>query len=68
MCEIKDACGSLRWHRSSGPHLKLKKFLHPSCDYCRIKFDKRIEWEKHRFEEKHLAHLHKKGITEVAFT
>jgi len=57
MCNIKVKGGeeAMTSHRRTDSHQKLKKFLHPHCNFCNADFDHRSEWTYHRFTAEHLT-------------
>ena len=39
----------------------VKKFIHPMCDICDLKFTKRIDYDEHRLTAKHLVSVEASG-------
>jgi hypothetical protein len=62
MCKLS-VYGNIHKHRTNPLHLKLKNFIHPSCDLCSIQFDRRIDWDKHKLTSTHLEAMEKSGKT-----
>ena len=60
LCKLS-VYGNIQKHRTSTTHLKLKKFIHPICDICDLKFTKRIDYDEHRLTAKHLVSLEAAG-------
>lgn len=56
MCDLK-FLGKIITHRKTEGHQRLKRFLHPKCDYCCQEFPSRMEWVDHRFTPDHLRKI-----------
>ena len=57
MCQVS-VYGDINKHRSSNElHARLRNFLHPLCDICDVKFQKRIDWDKHKITADHMFKL-----------
>jgi len=60
MCQMA-VYGNMAKHQTSKLHLKLKNFIHPICELCDVKFQKRIDWDEHKLSAGHLIALEKEG-------
>ncbi|KAF5299672.1 hypothetical protein FQA39_LY11467 [Lamprigera yunnana] len=56
MCDLK-FLGKIIAHRKTEGHQRLKRFLHPKCNYCSQEFPSRMEWVDHRFTPDHLRKI-----------
>lgn len=54
MCDLPFNGMTMFAHRSTAEHQNLKRFIHPTCDLCKIDFQVRIEYDEHILTPQHL--------------
>lgn len=54
MCDLSFNGMTMFAHRSTTEHQNLKRFIHPTCDMCKIDFQVRIEYDEHVLTPQHL--------------
>ncbi|KAK6629147.1 hypothetical protein RUM43_002964 [Polyplax serrata] len=54
MCDLHFNGMTMFAHRSTSEHQNLKRFIHPSCEMCKIDFQVRIEYDEHILTPQHL--------------